>query len=53
MEDREKASWASLNEGVGSFIEIKFKNDYQITKIEFKNRGNQVERNKDLVITKT
>ena len=53
MEDREKANWATLNEGVGSFIEVKLLNDYQITKIEYRNRNNQVERNKDLVTIKT
>lgn len=44
------AMWASNGEGIGAWIEINFKQGYQITKIEFKNRDNPGERAKEIEI---
>ena len=48
MSDTPKGMWASSGEGIGSWIEIKFKQDYQVTAIEYKNRDNAAERNKKI-----
>jgi len=38
MEDNPMSMWATDGEGVSSWIEVKFKNKYQISKVEYKNR---------------
>ena len=48
MVDAPFSMWATNGEGVGAWIEIKFKNDYLITSIEYKNRDNPGERNKEI-----
>jgi hypothetical protein len=48
MVDAPFSMWATNGEGVGAWIEIKFKNDYLITAIEYKNRDNPGERNKEI-----
>lgn len=50
MEDSEKSIWASKNENVGAWIELKLKQPYQFTKIEVLDRNNAVERNSKLEI---
>ena len=40
--------WASNGEGIGAWIEISFKQEYQIIGIELKNRDNPGERNKEI-----
>jgi len=40
--------WASNGEGIGAWIEVVFKQEYQITGIEFKNRDNPGERSKEI-----
>ena len=42
--------WGSNGEGVGSWIEIKFKKEYQVTRISFMNRANAAERTRKLEI---
>ncbi len=42
--------WASDGEGVGSWIEIKFQEEYKVTYIVYKNRDNIGERNKKIEI---
>ena len=40
--------WASNGEGIGAWLEVVFKQEYQITGIEFKNRDNPGERSKEI-----
>lgn len=42
--------WASDGEGIGSWIEVKFIEEYKVTYIIYKNRDNIGERNRELEI---
>ena len=48
MYDEENGMWVTKGEGIGAWIEIKFKSIFQITKFEFKNRRHPGERNSKL-----
>ena len=50
MVDEPGSIWASNGEGVGSYIEIRFKKEYQVTRIQYVNRVNAAERNRLLEI---
>lgn len=42
--------WSTNGEGIGSWIEIQFKTDYQVTQIIYKNRESSIQRNRELQI---
>jgi hypothetical protein len=46
MLDSPFGMWATNSQGISAWIEVKFNKEYQITKIEYKNRENQASRNK-------
>jgi len=48
MFDEENSMWATKGEGIGAWIEIKFKSIFQITKFEYLDRRNPGERNSKL-----
>ena len=50
MTDEPGGMWASDNDGVGGWIEIKFKEYMRITKIQYKNRKNASERNSKIIV---
>jgi hypothetical protein len=50
MEDF-KGMWATLSQGVGAWMEVKFKGLYLLTRIEFQDRMNPIERNAKLRFT--
>ena len=45
MADRFGEMWYSRGEGIGAWVEVTFKNLFQITQIEYKDRKNSLERN--------
>ena len=40
--------WATNGEGVGAWIELKFKNLYQLQAVEYRNRAGSGERNREI-----
>lgn len=49
--DTEGSMWATRREGIGAWIEAKFKDTYFLTRVEIKNRRNAQERNSLLEIS--
>eukprot|EP00742_Colponemidia_sp_Colp-10_P013875 GILJ01015707.1.p1 GENE.GILJ01015707.1~~GILJ01015707.1.p1 ORF type:complete len:1281 (+),score=234.65 GILJ01015707.1:129-3845(+) len=45
--DSPYSMWASQNEGVGSWVEVKFKKSIQVTSLRYRNRDNPLERNQE------
>ena len=43
--------WASDHQGIGAWVELRLKNPYQITRIEFKNKACSCERNSKIEIS--
>jgi hypothetical protein len=50
MRDEEGGMWAANSDGIGAWIEVKFKSVFKITKIQVKNRVNPTERNRKLEV---
>ena len=48
--DSNYAMWATNGEGIGAWIQIFFKKEYQVTAIEYKNRDNPGERTKEIEV---
>ena len=42
--------WATLSEGVGSWIELDFHMSYAVSRMVYSNRGAAVERNKNVLL---
>jgi hypothetical protein len=47
--DIEGSMWATKSEGVGAWLQIEFKNLFQVSKIVYHNRRNPSERNSEIV----
>ena len=45
LRDEEGGIWASNNEGVGAWIMLNFKGEFQLNRFQYKNRKNPAERN--------
>lgn len=43
--------WASINEGVGAWMQINFKEMFQVSRVEFQDRSKQIERNKVIEVS--
>ena len=51
MKDTLEEMWSSRSEGIGAWIEVKFKQMFLITKIEYKDKKNPLERNSQIELT--